>query len=129
MGFPRQEYCSGLPFPPPGDLPNPGIKPVSAALAGKFFTSKPFLPTPAWPLCIEGVEGTHCVLTGSSVGGTVWKVVCGWSEISGLMITLLKCPFLFNKRLGKHQKKTPQVSNCYQHCKKAKCFFFLEWLQ
>ena len=32
MGFPRQEYWSGLPFPSPGDLPDPGIKPVSAAL-------------------------------------------------------------------------------------------------
>ena len=32
MEFPRQEYCSGLPFPPPGDLPNPGIKPGSPAL-------------------------------------------------------------------------------------------------
>ena len=44
MGFPRQEYWSGLPFPSPGDLPNPGIKPVSPAspiLAGKFFTTKP----------------------------------------------------------------------------------------
>ena len=29
MGFPRQEYWSGLPFPPPGDLPNSGIKPES----------------------------------------------------------------------------------------------------
>ena len=29
MGFPRQEYWSGLPFPPPGDLPNPGIETVS----------------------------------------------------------------------------------------------------
>ena len=29
VGFFRQEYWSGLPFPPPGDLPNPGIKPVS----------------------------------------------------------------------------------------------------
>ena len=29
MGFPRQEYWSGLPFPPPGDLPNPGIEPSS----------------------------------------------------------------------------------------------------
>ena len=29
IGFPRQEYWSGLPFPSPGDLPNPGIKPVS----------------------------------------------------------------------------------------------------
>ena len=33
MGFPRQEYWSGLPFASPGDLPNPGIKPVSPALA------------------------------------------------------------------------------------------------
>ena len=32
LGFPRQEYCSGLPFPSPGNLPDPGIKPVSPAL-------------------------------------------------------------------------------------------------
>jgi len=40
MGFPRQEYWSGLPFPPPGALPDPGIKPtslVSPASAGRFF--------------------------------------------------------------------------------------------
>ena len=41
MGFPKQEYWSGLPFPPPGDLPDPGIKPVSPALAGGFFTTVP----------------------------------------------------------------------------------------
>jgi len=42
MGFSRQEYRSGLPCPPPGDLPNPGIKPTSLgspALAGGFFTT------------------------------------------------------------------------------------------
>ena len=42
-GFSRQEYCRGLPFPCPGDLPNPGIKPrfpVSPALAGGFFTTE-----------------------------------------------------------------------------------------
>ena len=32
MGFPRQEYWGGLPFPSPGDLPNPGIKSGSSAL-------------------------------------------------------------------------------------------------
>ena len=32
LGILRQEYCSGLPRPPPGDLPNPGIKPRSSAL-------------------------------------------------------------------------------------------------
>ena len=39
MGFSRQEYWSGLPFPPPGDLPDSGIKtapPVTLALAGGF---------------------------------------------------------------------------------------------
>jgi len=38
MGFPREEYWSGLPFPSPGDLPNPGIKPWSPALTGGFFS-------------------------------------------------------------------------------------------
>ena len=44
MGFSRQEYWSGLPFPSLGDLPNPGIKPtspVSPAFAGGFFTTEP----------------------------------------------------------------------------------------
>ena len=41
MRFPRQEYWSGLPFPPPGDLPNPRTEPVSPALAGGFFTTEP----------------------------------------------------------------------------------------
>ena len=41
MGFPRQEYWSELPFPSPGDLPNPGIKPASSALADGFFTTEP----------------------------------------------------------------------------------------
>ena len=41
MGFPKQEYWSGSPFPSPGNLPNPGIKPASPALAGGFFTTEP----------------------------------------------------------------------------------------
>ena len=42
MGFSRQEYWSGLPFPPPEDLPDPGIESaslISPALAGGFFTT------------------------------------------------------------------------------------------
>ena len=42
MGFSRQEYWSGLPCPPPGDLPDPGMEPTSPAapaLAGGFFTT------------------------------------------------------------------------------------------
>ena len=44
MGFLRQKYWSGLPFPSPGDLPNPGIKftsPVFPALAGEFVITEP----------------------------------------------------------------------------------------
>ena len=44
MGFSRHEYWSGLPFPLPGDLPDPRIKPrssASSALAGRFFTAEP----------------------------------------------------------------------------------------
>ena len=44
MKFFRQEYWSGLPFPTPGDLPNPGTEPMSPAspaLAGGFFTTEP----------------------------------------------------------------------------------------
>ena len=38
MGFPWQEYWSGMPFPSPGDLPGLGIEPASPAMAGGFFT-------------------------------------------------------------------------------------------
>ena len=44
MGFSREGYWSGLPFPPPGDLPDPRIEPrspVAPALAGEFFTTEP----------------------------------------------------------------------------------------
>ena len=53
MGFSRQEYWSGVPFPPPGDLPEPGIEltsPVSPALAGRFFTTS----ATCWkPVCMD----------------------------------------------------------------------------
>ena len=41
MGFSRQEYWSGLPFPSPGDLPNPGIEPGSPALQTDALPSEP----------------------------------------------------------------------------------------
>ena len=41
MGFSRQEYWSGLPFPSPGDLPDPGIKPGSPALQADALSSEP----------------------------------------------------------------------------------------
>ena len=50
LGFPRQEYWGGLPFPPPGDLPSLGIEPTSPASAGRFFTTEP----PGKPIQIHG---------------------------------------------------------------------------
>ena len=55
MGFSRQEHWSGLPFPPPGDFPDPGNKPtypVSPAFAGRFFTTE---PPGSLKNCLEGL--------------------------------------------------------------------------
>ena len=52
MGFPRQEYWNELSFPPPGDLPDPGIELTSPALAGRFFTTEP----PGKPVLLVGNE-------------------------------------------------------------------------
>ena len=46
MGFSRQEYWSGLPFPSPGDLPDPGIKPRSPTLGADSLPSEP--PRKPW---------------------------------------------------------------------------------
>ena len=48
MGFLRQEYWSGLPFPSPRDLSDSGIEPTSPELSGRFFTAGPpgKLPSP-----------------------------------------------------------------------------------
>ena len=72
MGFPSQEYWSGLPFPSPGDLPDPEIKPASPALAGGFFfffTTKPHgkqlnksLPSLKNPFCTESQSILHSII-------------------------------------------------------------------
>ena len=55
MGFSRQEYWSGLPFPSPGDLPDPGIEPGSPALQANTLTSEP----PSFPFyCFPLFLGT-----------------------------------------------------------------------
>ena len=59
-GFPRQEYCSRLPCPSPGDLSDPGIKPTSptSALAGRFFTRSPYVTpyTKINPECVRDLD-------------------------------------------------------------------------
>ena len=89
MGFSRQEYWSGLPIPPPGDLPDPGIEPtslISPALAGRSFTT-----SATWealgmgvytPLNLNWVTNKdHCISTGNParchvaawMGAGVWR--------------------------------------------------------
>ena len=90
MRFSRQDYWSGLPFPSPGDLPDPRIKPVSPALAGRFFTTE--LPGKAIWYCIYRYESeltqwclTLCDLMdlpGSSVHGIFQARILEWVAIS-----------------------------------------------
>ena len=68
MGFPRQQFWSGLPFPTPGDLPDPGIEPtslMSPALVGGFFTTS--IP---WEAAEEGQP--HPEVRKSSLGRSTW---------------------------------------------------------
>ena len=59
MGFSRQDYWSGLSFPSPGDLSDPGVKPEALALAGGFFTAEPLGKPPKqgteWQ-CLPGAK-------------------------------------------------------------------------
>ena len=58
MEFPRQEYWSGLPFPSPGDLPNPGIEPMFPAL--------PFKPEQVSDLLkVSGRDGSRAQVPGT----------------------------------------------------------------
>ena len=61
MGFSRQEYWSGLPFPSPEDLPNPGIEPRSATLQGDSLPAKP----PGKPIKWSSVQFSHSVVSDS----------------------------------------------------------------
>ena len=69
MEFPSQEYWSGLPFSPPGDLPDPGIKPASPASAGRVFPTEP----PGQPLV--GVRGHNWKEGGGKKKGSS-QLVC-----------------------------------------------------
>ena len=64
MGFSMQEYWSGLPFPPPGDLPDPEIEPATPTLAGGFCTTvPPMKPT-------VGIDITKVILQESAFCGS-----------------------------------------------------------
>ena len=91
MEFSGQEYWSGLPFPSPGDLPDPGIKPMSSALAGGFFTTEPpgksfssnYL-TPLWKIswpCNYVCQCFVCFFTISITHFLTKPGISGWVEL------------------------------------------------
>ena len=72
MGFSRQEYWSGLPFPPPGVLPHPGIQPASltSALGGEFFNTSVTWEAPVISTVTSTYQGfDKCLIN--------WK--CSWN--------------------------------------------------
>ena len=71
IGFSRQEYWNGEPFPSPGDLPDPGIEPSSPAPAGEFFIPEP--------------PGKPCLLSTS---------VCSKPSLNLLCSVMVMVPFL-----------------------------------
>ena len=75
MGFSRQEYWSGLPFPSPGDLPKPGIEPRSPTLQADALTSEP----PGKPIVTTRGEASyyHFLLSDQKL----WKRTGWWGAV------------------------------------------------
>ena len=76
MGFSRQEYWSGLPFPSPGDLSNPGIEPRFPALQADALTSEP--PGEPWLSCLR----LSCMRS-MEVKGIIWSHHAAWRKLHG----------------------------------------------
>ena len=76
MGFSRQEYWSGLPFPSPEDFPDPGIESVSPALAAEFFTTE---PTGKPDICV-GNRDLGILSVKKRDGGEALRLLCSEGE-------------------------------------------------
>ena len=92
MEFSRQEYWSGLPFPSPGYLPNPGIEPGSPALQANSVPSESLrkpLKEVAWSILINAYTLTRRVPVQPSL--VIHSVPCEWTSI---MLTILFANYL-----------------------------------
>ena len=107
MGFSRQEYWSGLPFPSPGDLPDPGIEPGSPALQADTLTSElpgkpPLLPWHSLKGChLWKREYSLCPrpLSGSDEVLYVWSLLA-WTLPNSLALSKPQIPVIFRKPEG-----------------------------
>ena len=91
MGFPRQEYWSGLPFPPLQDLPDPGIRPTSPALAGRVFTTEPFGKSQA--------SGSHFMPKQGKIFLMKKKIAASWGSYESLHNCIRKYIFILMSNL------------------------------
>ena len=95
MGFSLQEYWSGLPCPPPRDLPDSGIKPMSLsslALAGEFFTTSATWGGAVLPFLKESLEaGLDCSLQGWANTPGDFSHLCKWDK--NLYTVLNRTPY------------------------------------
>ena len=85
MGFSRQGYWSGLPFPSPGDLPDPGMEPASSRIAGRFLMTEPPAAAAAaksLQLCPTLCDPIDYSLPGFSIHGIFQARVLEWGAIA-----------------------------------------------
>ena len=87
MGFSRQEYWSGLPFPSPGDLPDPGIEPRSPTLQADTLPSEP--PMVHVQTDEKGVVGILCICFQGGVTTHTTQHVWAWSCILSFSWSLI----------------------------------------
>ena len=130
MGFSRQEYWRGLSFPPPRDLPNPGIKPMSLtspALAGRFFTTSITWEAQELKVLVAQSCPTLCNL-----------MVCPWNSPWQEYWSGLPFPFQGISGISETQGSNPGLLHCrwityhlsyqgslLQSCKKKKNFILI----
>ena len=113
MGFLRQEYWSVLPFPSPENLPDPGMKPTSPALSGRFFTSEP----PGEPS--ESVEFAFLILA---------RHCCSCCA-EGHPLTNTALQFSLNLNLPLNPSESTYSGNNYCHIVVHRFSFWLNSLQ
>ena len=99
LEFPRQEYRSGLPFPSPGDLPNPGIESASFSLTGRFFIAEP----PGVPKMLYMIHRNMKIQTRTTL---MWS-----SSFSFLSLSLSLFFFFFGKKYFYDSEKRSKI--CY----------------
>ena len=89
MGFSRQEYWRGLLWPPPGDLPDPGMEPTSltsTAMAGRFFTTCSTWEAQMKRRCGPSPSWKQHVTPGLDLRGTAWptRAEAGWHSTTAI---------------------------------------------